>query len=160
VEVLQVTQVQSLVNQWLRHRKVLLDLLDRIPEGKTQFKPWDGAMSLGDLAVHMATSADWFVNSVKNGRFERPGAKPKPESMEEVRKLVHEYTDKTALEFTLLTDDQLERTVEANAVFGFDAPGKIFIHSMREHEIHHKGQLFVYARMVGVEQLPFFISRD
>lgn len=154
------TQVQSLVNQWLHHRKVLLDLLDRIPEGKTQFKPWDGAMSLGDLAVHTVMSTDWIVASVKNGRFERPGASPKPETMEAVRNLVHDYTEKTTLEFTLLTDEQLERIVEAKALFGFDAPGKIFIHLMHEHEIHHKGQLFVYARMVGVEQVPFFISRD
>ncbi|WP_279401879.1 DinB family protein [Piscibacillus salipiscarius] len=31
-----------------------------------------------------------------------------------------------------------------------------YLQGMYEHEIHHKGQLFIYARMVGVKDVPFF----
>ncbi|WP_349679045.1 MULTISPECIES: DinB family protein [Aneurinibacillus] len=30
---------------------------------------------------------------------------------------------------------------------------------MIDHEVHHKGQLFLYARLIGIEKLPFFITQ-
>ncbi len=33
---------------------------------------------------------------------------------------------------------------------------KKYLLAMYDHEIHHKGQLFIYARLVGVKDVPFF----
>jgi uncharacterized damage-inducible protein DinB len=74
--------------------------------------------------------------------------------MDDVRKIVREYTEKTKKDLQTLTDDHLDQTVQWGP---YHAPGKMWLDIMRDHEIHHKGQLFVYARMVGMEQLPFFI---
>ncbi|NYE04514.1 putative damage-inducible protein DinB [Bacillus niacini] len=46
---------------WIRHRKVLHDLLDFIDNEHIHYKPWSGAFSLGALAIHIAVSSDRFV---------------------------------------------------------------------------------------------------
>ncbi|SIC68051.1 Uncharacterised protein [Mycobacteroides abscessus subsp. abscessus] len=38
-------------------------------------------------------------------------------------------------------------------------PGIVLLENAKDHEIHHKGQLFTYARLAGIEKLPFFVSR-
>lgn len=150
-------KADTYAKKWLRHRTVLLDLLDRIPEDKVDFKPWEKAMSLSELALHIATGGDWFVTAVKTGKFGKP-SEEKAGSITELKSKVRELTDKTQKDIESLTDEQLDAIVSAQHVLGFDAPGKVFLDAMREHEIHHKGQLFVYARLVGVEDMPFFIN--
>lgn len=153
------SKAESFVTQWMRHRTVLLEVLDRLGEKDPQFKPWDGAMSLSELAAHIAGAGMMFVNSVQTGRLAPPASAPKtPQTMEETRRLVRDLTEQTRTAMAALTDEQLEATVDAS-MLGFQAPGKVLLHSMREHEIHHKGQLFVYARMVGVKELPFFVAK-
>jgi uncharacterized damage-inducible protein DinB len=54
-----------------------------------------------------------------------------------------------------LTPEQLSEVV---APFG---PEKALsreqlLHAMHEHEIHHRGQLYVYLRMLGAEVPPLF----
>ncbi len=143
----------------MSHRAVLQDILSRVPDDKFDFQPWANAMTLGNLALHMVTSADWFAQSVKAGTFGRP-EKVEATSMEEVRRIVDEYTAKTRATLDALTEAQIEGMVDGKEIFGMDAPGKVWLGSMKDHEVHHKGQMFVYARIAGVEEMPFFMSRD
>lgn len=154
-------KADSFVSQWLRHRTVLLELLDLVTDEHTHFKPWEGALSLSDLAIHIAGSGVMFVTTVQTGTLTPPSssAAPKAETMEDTRRIVRELTNQTKVNMASLTEAQLEGIVDASQTFGFSAPGKVFLHTMREHEIHHKGQLFVYARLIGLEKLPFFVNR-
>lgn len=150
---------KSFAKQFMTHRAVLQDILSRVSDDKFDFQPWDKALTLGNLAIHMATSADWFAEAVKAGKFGKP-EKVEVQSMADVRRVVDEYTVKTKATLESLTEAQVEGLVDAKDVFGMDAPGKIFLGSMKDHEVHHKGQMFVYARMAGVAEMPFFISRN
>lgn len=151
------SKVDHYIQGWLRHRLVLLDLLDKVSEENVSFKPTETSMPLSRLAVHIATSGDMFVQALKNGSFAR-SATPQPETMEETRAIVHAITDRNREEMSAFTDETFEKMVDGQAVFGFDAPGSVWLGSMLEHEIHHKGQLFVYVRMTGVTELPFFMK--
>lgn len=144
--------------RFMIHRKVLIDLLARIPDEHVHYKPWDNALSLAEQAIHMATSAKQFVDSIQSGTFQvsRPNSQGNL-TMDEVRRNVQEHTGETLNGILSLTDEQFERDVDTTKVFGVNVPAKALMQSMIDHEIHHKGQLFVYARMVGVEDLPFFI---
>ncbi|CAM3023534.1 DinB family protein [Paenibacillus sediminis] len=148
-------KIDGYVQGWLRHRSVLLELLQGIDNEHTHFKPWNQAYSLGSLAVHIVSSTDMFVQAVKNGEFVPPSASNPFETMDDVRRIVQEYTEKTKDELQSLTEDQLEQIVVVNQ---FSAPGKAWINTAKEHEIHHKGQLFTYTRMIGVEKVPFFLN--
>jgi len=148
---------EQMQSQWLRHRTVLQEILVHVPDDKFDYQPWPNAMSLADLAVHMAAIADMFVQAVGEGQFGAPPAKPESGSAASVRQFVDDMTAKSSNTLAALTDEQLERVIEGKR-FGADLPGKVWLHTMRDHEIHHKGQMFVYARMVGVEELPFFVN--
>lgn len=61
------SEVKQLMNDWLQHRKVLEELLEQIDDAHLHFKPWEGSMSLSELALHVAASNDAFVTVVKTG---------------------------------------------------------------------------------------------
>jgi uncharacterized damage-inducible protein DinB len=152
-------KIKNFLDGWYRHRAVLTDLLNVIPDDQVHFKPWDNGMSLGELAIHIAGAAKKFVNLVKTGVFEGSGEKITFATMDDVRRLVQTYTEQTRADLESISDEQYDTVVDATKVFGFQAPAYVFLNLMKEHEIHHKGQLFVYARMVGAETIPFFIQR-
>lgn len=147
--------MDEVVDGWLKHRMVVHDLLELVEEEHVQFKPWDNASSLGDLAIHIATSMDMFVKTVKNGKFTPPQAETDYKTMDDVREIVKKYTKITKQDLKSLSKSQLTDEVEFNKDI---APGSFWLSNAIDHEIHHKGQLFTYARMVGVKEVPFFMK--
>ncbi len=145
----------EVVDDWLKHRLVVQELLELVDDEQAQFKPWDNAQSLGDLAVHIATSMDMFVKTVKNGEFTPPQEESNYETMRDVREILKKYTETTKQDLKSLSKSQLTDEVEFNKDF---APGSFWLSNAIDHEIHHKGQLFTYARIAGVKEVPFFMK--
>ncbi|KHF32701.1 DinB family protein [Paenibacillus sp. P1XP2] len=149
-------KLEEYIQEWLRHRLVLQDMVALIPDEHIGFKPWENAMPMGTLITHIVTSTDMFVKTVKNGMF-TPPAKINPcETMEEIGNVVRQLTEETRENLNSINDEQLEKEIEFN---GFIGTGRLWLASAKDHEIHHKGQLFTYARMVGVENLPFMMKQ-
>lgn len=155
-----VGQAEQMKNEWLQHRNVLEELLQTIPDEQTDFKPWDGAMSLGQLSLHVAYWADAFVTMVKTGNNMGEYIESEPnvndcKSMADVRREVHQWTEKTRQTYESLTDSELE--IENDSPYPkLHGTRKKYLALLHDHEIHHKGQLYVYARLVGVKEVPFF----
>jgi uncharacterized damage-inducible protein DinB len=139
---------------WVRHRKVLHGLVDLIGNEHIHYKPWNGAFSLGALTIHIAVSSDRFVQGIKNGEFTFSHSSNDFETIEDIKNIVSQYTEQTKSTFKILSDSDLEQQLAFN---GFIASGKEWLGTMIDHEIHHKGQLFTYARLIGIDKLPFFI---
>lgn len=147
---------EAMMNEWLRHRKPLIELVGMMESADANFAPWDGAMPLGKLVLHTAVSSHMFVQAAKEGSFSRP-APLGADTMSEVARLLAQQTEQTKTLYAAIADDQLDRELDASFM-GIKAPTHVFLASMRDHEVHHKGQLYVYARMVGVDKPPFFMS--
>lgn len=147
--------MDEVVDGWLKHRLVVHELLEVVDDKHVQFKPWDGAYSLGQLAVHIATSMDMFAKTVKNGKFTPPKAENDWRTIGDVRKLVEKYTDVTKWDLKGLNKIHIQSEVEFNKD---KAPGSFWLSNAIDHEVHHKGQLFTYVRMTGVERVPFFMK--
>ncbi|MET3696826.1 uncharacterized damage-inducible protein DinB [Bacillus oleivorans] len=146
--------IEKSLKDWLKHRRILEELLKTVKEEDADFKPWDGAMSLGELALHIAGWADTFITLAKTGEFSKP-EKYQFKTMSEVREAVHLLTEKTAATYSSLTAEDLE-AVRTFPISDFKFPGKVYLKIIHDHEVHHKGQLYVYARMTGVEKVTFF----
>jgi uncharacterized damage-inducible protein DinB len=148
-------RVQATQMGWMAHRRVLNNLLDVVPADKVTFAPWEGAMSFGALAVH--TADDFFYRFVKTGELSRT---PVPEwtTLEDVKRIVQQRTDSIQSIFAEMTEEDLDKILEISNM-GMKGPGSWFLMAAKDHEVHHKGQLFVYARLMGVTEMPFFISR-
>ncbi len=151
------SKAAQFVDSWLRHRLVTVELVDMVDDDSLNFKPWDGAMTLGELAIHIVTGGILFGNAVKNGVLGK-SEKPPISSMRELKKFVHEETEKAKEILLSITDEQMESQVDVTKLFGTHLQGKVLLAAMRDHEIHHKGQLFVYARMTGVQNPPSFVK--
>lgn len=146
--------MDEVIQEWKTHRLVLHDLLELVDDENKDFKPWDGAMSLGELALHIATSTDMFIKLVKTGEFTAPNEETYA-SMDDVRDLVKKYTDFNEHDLKMITKSQMTNKVDFN---GQKAPGRTFLSMAIDHEIHHKGQLFTYIRMTGAEKMPSFVK--
>ncbi|BFH12962.1 DinB family protein [Paenibacillus melissococcoides] len=148
-------QTEALLEAWMKQRTILEKLLLAIPDQHANFAPWDGAMTVSALAQHIGASADMFIRLAKTGEGQI-GMPPTVEcpSMKEVRRIVQEWTASTAGIFRTLTAEDLE-TVYHSPFPNLDGPRSKLVRLVIDHEIHHKGQLFVYARMLRVKELPF-----
>lgn len=150
----QLSHVEQFVQQWKAQRDVMEGVLARVPDDQAGFKPWDDAMSLGELALHAATSAKFFAQVAATGEFSRPSVTAT--SMAEVRQSVRELSDDTLALLESVSDERWSESVDLTRIFGREVQVSGMLYGMRDHEIHHKGQLFVYARMVGAQDLPMF----
>ncbi|HWO76581.1 MAG TPA: DinB family protein [Bacillus sp. (in: firmicutes)] len=146
--------IERSLKDWLTHRRVLEELLKTVKDTDVNFKPWDGAMTLGQLALHIAGWADTFITLTKTGEFSKP-ENMNYTTMTEVREAVHELTEKTVTTYSSLIPEDLE-AVRTFPISNFQLPGKVYLKIIYDHEVHHKGQLYIYARMTGVEKVPFF----
>ncbi|WP_367306894.1 DinB family protein [Alicyclobacillus acidocaldarius] len=153
------SKAQSVLTHWHSHRDVLAPLVDSVPEDKLDFKPWDEAMSFRDLVWHILSTSALFAAAAKAGRITDRPERPDLSTKQALVQAISSFTDRTHADVASVTDEQFESLVDTKAVFGRDLPVKVLLGSMIDHEVHHKGQLFVYARMMGAEKLPFFIHR-
>ena len=126
--------------------------LERIPDGKFDWKPHAKSMTLGGLATHLSTINHWADAIVGQDSFDVATAPPQPEL--KTRVAVLDMFDKnTATARKAIagaTDDQLMKPWSlmngSNAIFTLPRIGVLrsFILS---HTIHHRAQLGVYLRL-------------
>ena len=145
---------EDMAKRWMAHRRVTLDLLDRIPDDRASFKPWPDAMTCAQLAAHIGGSHHMFATLAAGLPFERPDPATLPADLPGVRDLLRRLTEEDEATLNGLTADDMRRevTMRAGAMPANDA-----LAMAREHEVHHKGQLFEYARICGVESVPGWI---
>ena len=134
-------------------------LLERVPEDKAAFRPHLKSMSLGELAMHVATLPRWAPITLKETQFDTnpPGGQPYgtppfeslvkmlaayDEGVETSRAMLASATDaELMVPWALKTAGKILFTMPRVAVF------RAFI---MNHAIHHRGQLSVYLRMCDV----------
>ena len=125
------------------------------PNDKYDWKPSETAMTLGKLMNHLAVGELAVAEAAINGAF--PSAWP--EDINDTAALIAAF-DKQHAELSeriaTLTPEQLDETV---APFGpgKEMPRRAILQVLHEHEIHHRGQLYVYLRtLLGNDIPPLF----
>jgi uncharacterized damage-inducible protein DinB len=131
-------------------------ILDRIPADKLAWKPHEKSMSLGQLAMHIATVPGGIVFithddsfDVLKGNFTPPHPADTAEihtaleeSIRKVEKALKEGNDGTArASWHLMRGDQ---EIQTRPRF------KIWRSLMLNHWYHHRGQLSVYLRLLDI----------
>jgi len=148
------SQSNLLVNHFLSHRSVTNELVNKIEASNYEFKPTETSMSASELVSHIYTSHYKFIKTVKVGN-----PSPFTESLEDTNqslsRLGEDYTEKTKELIASLTDEELQREIE---LFGRHATGQQIVQMALEHEIHHKGNLYVYIRGMGHTDLPLYVN--
>jgi uncharacterized damage-inducible protein DinB len=148
---------ERLADRFLAHRSVTQALAAQIPDACADFRPWPGAMTVVDLLNHMAAAHRLFVGIAKGRGVQRPDPAALPRDLPSVRRLLAEWTEQDAADMRSL--DEASLAAEVAGLRDRVMPAAAWLDAAREHEVHHKGQLFVYARMNGVEP-PAWVRRD
>jgi uncharacterized damage-inducible protein DinB len=151
-------RAQKFLTYFLSHRKVTNDLIRKIDEKTVDYKPTETSMSAGKLVTHMLTSFFMIVKTVKDGSPAVFGEKF-DEIAPNLSEAAESFTEKTLEVISSLTNEELERKIDMTGIFGMELTGRKLLQIAMDHEIHHKGNLFVYVREMGHTELPRFVSR-
>ena len=146
--------IELLLQELEQEAQTTRRVLERVPGDRLAWKPHDRSMSLGQLALHIATVPGAIaeisqISPFPVPKFEQPAAQSAAElvpaleqSLEKARMILRKLDDADLAKVWRVVDG--DREVMALPV------GAVFRSIMLNHWYHHRGQLSVYLRQVGV----------
>ncbi|MDB5046692.1 MAG: DinB family protein [Deinococcus sp.] len=134
-----------------QHRAALLDLLDRIPPEYGDRTAWEGGKSITETVDHLFSTGAGVVDMLSEGTW---GAQEPSATLDGAAARLRGNTQVVVDKLLSLSDADL--TQELTVFGGARWPAYRLVDFHREHEAHHKGQLWVMARQIGIEP-PFFV---
>jgi uncharacterized damage-inducible protein DinB len=140
-----------------------IQIAEEIPEDKYSFRPAEGVRSVAETLAHLATSTGWpkdlhgprlsavdfslFMGSLQKAQAYAESLTTKSAIVEALKKEGEDF----ASWLETLPDEVLEERV--NYPPGMEPPSKTrfeMLMSSKEHEMHHRGQLMLVERMLGI----------
>jgi uncharacterized damage-inducible protein DinB len=140
-------------------------VLERVPDGKSSWKPHPKSMTLGRLATLIAELPAWAANAVTLDEFDiaPPGAPPMRfealESTARILELLDRNASKARAALRQTSDAEFARPwtfkVGGRAV-STEPKFTVVRRTVLNHLVHHRGQLTVYLRLNGVAVPPVY----
>jgi uncharacterized damage-inducible protein DinB len=140
-----------------------IQVAEEIPEDKYGFRPAEGVRTVAETLAHLATSTAWprmmheermsavdfgvFMASLQKAQAHAASLTTKPAIVDALRTEGESF----ASWLESLSDDMLAERVQYPA--GMEPPTKTrfeMLLSAKEHEMHHRAQLMVVERMLGL----------
>ena len=134
-------------------------LLERVPADKAEWKPHAKSMSLGQLAMHIASLPHWASITLERTEFDPnppDGPRVTTPAYESGTKLLQTYDANVSAARALLvrtTDAEfmLQWALKNGGKSMFSMPRiAVFRSFVLNHAVHHRGQLSVYLRLLDV----------
>lgn len=127
-----------------------------VPPDKIDWSYATGKFTFGDLLRHLAVTERYmFAENVQNriSRYISHGPKFAAgyDSILELMKSLH--AESMAI-FLKLSDEDLQRKCKTPG--GGDIQIAKWLRAMVEHEVHHRGQLYLYLGIIGVPTPPLY----
>ena len=122
-----------------------------IPPDKVDYRPDAVVKSAIDLAWHIVTAENRFLEATINGVFDLTPT-PRPESVrtaDDVNTWYAQRFERNVERLKQLSGDQLIKSVDFRGLF--QLPAVLYIQTGLNHSIHHRGQLSMYLRPMGAK---------
>jgi uncharacterized damage-inducible protein DinB len=155
---------KELADSFRTVRKNTLIIAQELPQEKYAFRAAAGARSVGELLAHiaMAHNFQYLIHATEHRTslegFDFPSllkrseaAEKESRSKDQILEMLHSSGEKWAGWVQGLTDGFLAEQVQMPS--GMTPPSKSrfeMILSVKEHEMHHRGQLMLIERLVGI----------
>ncbi|MFA9557096.1 DinB family protein [Evansella sp. AB-rgal1] len=147
---------ENFIPYFLSHRNVTIALAEKVEKANYDFKPTETSMSAEKLVLHMVTSFYQFTAAATKQQPKQLHEEGSPFELGEVTKL---YTDETLVLLKNMVDEDFKEIIDLTAFLGTKLPAEQVLRIALDHEINHKGNLFVYVRMMGHTDLPMFVQK-
>lgn len=143
---------KELLERWIDVRKGLFQALDKLTDMQLGFVPREGLWSLGTVARHIAGAEEgWFRHVVTREHPEWPAeyAEEDYPTVESVKTLLSEVHARTEAYLTTVEATAVNQVIEAP--WGSKYPLRWIIWHVLEHEIHHRGEIYLMLGLLGLE---------
>ena len=131
-------------------------VLERVPSDKLSWKPHAKSMSLGHLAMHVATVPAFITGWALQDsvEFSGPGGPADPTTVDEVLAAHDDSVAKTKEALTKIGDAGLGtmwamKTPDGKTIMSMPKGGLVRSVALN-HLYHHRGQLSVYLRLLDI----------
>lgn len=126
-------------------------VIEAIPPDRGDYRPDSSSRTALDLAWHIVSAENRFLNAVVSGEFNYGGSS-RPDSVQDSADVARWYTelyDVNLNRLMQLSSDQLLKVIDFRGVFRF--PAIVYLQFALNHSIHHRGQLSTYLRPMGAK---------
>lgn len=150
------TLAEALLPEWDREMGLTRQLLARVPDGEFTWQPQATCRSLGHLAAHLAGIPHWAVTTIDLQSFDRTTGDEAADQLRTRAEVLTRFDANAAAGRTRLvgkTDAELLApwTLLSGGHELFTMPKSAVLRNfVLNHQVHHRGQLSVYLRMLGV----------
>lgn len=138
----------------VRHRT--MRVIRCIPPDRLEWTYREGKFTLGDLVRHLGAIERWmFAENVAGRPSSYPGhGRELADGYENVVRYIESMHAASMEIFGSLTPEDMVRKCVTPG--GAELAIGKWIRSMIEHEIHHRGQIYLYLSILGVETPPLY----
>ncbi len=151
-----ITDIQSFIEYYERIRSRTSRVIDCIPPHKIEWTYQQGKFTLGDLARHIVCIERYMYGETllgKPSRYNGCGTEY-AEGYENVVQFFDDLHRESMDIFKELSNDDLQKkciTPGGHAITTWK-----WLRAMVEHEVHHRGQIYTYLSMLGVQAPPLY----
>ena len=146
--------IESLIQELEQEAQTTRRVLERVPGDKLAWKPHDKSMSLGQLALHVASVPGNVAEASRQSPFEAPDfAHPSATSAAELVPALDNSVARAREILSSMDDAELGkmwRVVAGGKEVMAIPVGAMLRSIMLNHWYHHRGQLLVYLRLLDV----------
>jgi uncharacterized damage-inducible protein DinB len=127
-----------------------------IPPDKLDWSYRDGKFTLGDLVRHIATiEREMFAETIQNKPSRYAGCgKDLADGFDEIVMFMERSHRESVEIFSSLTNDALNS--KCTTPDGASIAVWKWLRAMVEHEIHHRGQIYIYLAILGITTPPLY----
>lgn len=137
-------------------RRRTLRVADCVPPGEVEWRVHPGAFSFGDLLRHLGSiERHMFAENARRRPSRYPGHGPElAAGFDGVREYLDRMHAESVAIFSQLSRADLEAKCETPA--GVPITVWKWLRAMVEHEIHHRGQIYLALGALGVATPPLY----
>ena len=153
---MEIRSVAEFLDYWTNLRGRTRRVVTCIPPERLEWTPRPGAFTLGDLVRHLATIERYMYAETIAGRPSRyPGCgRELADGYDAVLTYFDRLDSESRTIIGTLSDQDLTRKCQTPA--GVVITTWKWLRAMCEHEVHHRGQIYLMLNMLEVPTPPIF----
>ncbi|MGA2741263.1 MAG: DinB family protein [Bryobacteraceae bacterium] len=153
---MEIRNIESFLSYFGGVRARTMRVVEALPADKLEWRHAEGVFSAGDLARHIAATERYtFAENVLGRPSLYQGCAPAlADGRESIIAFMERMHHETTSMLEGLTPADLERKIASPQ--GAPISAWKLLRAMIEHEVHHRGELYVYLALLSVPRPPLF----
>ena len=153
---MEIRSIQPFLQYFGNVRERTMRVANCIPAEKIDWSYASGKFTLGDLLRHIAVTERYMFAENIQGRLSRYTTQGKElaHDRDDILRLMERLHSESMEIFSKLSDASLQEKCVTPG--GTEITRWKWMRSMIEHEIHHRGQIYLYLAILGIPTPPLY----